>query len=555
MNAEFAEGITVRLRRFKSSKIAVARFIARRTVRGACLWGLVFGLYVYSSAIGFLDISPTTAGRERIVGALINNTGLKALFGEPHNVYAVGGFVDWRNLSIVALVGAIWGLMTATKIFRGEEDAGRWELFLTGQTTSWKATLQALLGLSTALLSMFLLTSIVVFGVGRRPEIGFTLTQSMMFGATMVSSVGIFLAIGAFASQLMPTRAAAGSLGAAILGVFFLLRAAADLTPTVHWLIYLTPFGWAELVRPLSGTDVHVVWLLPIAGLICVVSGAAIFLAGRRDLGESIVPDRTTARPHTLLLNFSVTAAIRFTQGIVISWLLAIVVFGIFFGSLAKSAGQAFSSSQLVKKLGADLVHQVQVTGAKVYIGFIFFLIMTLIMISVAAAMGKVRDEEAEGYLDNLLVRSTGRAVWLWGRVAIIATTTVLAGLAAAGAIWVSSASQHTGLAIHSLLLAGINAVAPAFLLLGIGVFVFSFFPRFTSAALYGFIIWSFLLQLVGSILNLNHWLLDSSALYHIALAPSVDPNWTPVCFYASIAILLTTIGVWRFCRRDLVVL
>ncbi len=33
------------------------------------------------------------------------------------------------------VLGAVWGLLTATRLLRGEEDAGRWELLLAGQTT------------------------------------------------------------------------------------------------------------------------------------------------------------------------------------------------------------------------------------------------------------------------------------------------------------------------------------------------------------------------------------------------------------------------------------
>ena len=40
------------------------------------------------------------------------------------------------------IVGAIWGLLLATRLLRGEEDAGRWELLLAGRTTRRPATVQ-----------------------------------------------------------------------------------------------------------------------------------------------------------------------------------------------------------------------------------------------------------------------------------------------------------------------------------------------------------------------------------------------------------------------------
>ena len=51
-------------------------------------------------------------------------------------------------LALLVIVGAIWGLLTATRLLRGEEDAGRWELLLTGRTTRGGRPLQALGGLA-----------------------------------------------------------------------------------------------------------------------------------------------------------------------------------------------------------------------------------------------------------------------------------------------------------------------------------------------------------------------------------------------------------------------
>jgi putative exporter of polyketide antibiotics len=52
--------------------------------------------------------------------------------------------------------------------------------------------------------------------------------------------------------------------------------------------------------------------------------------------------------------------------------------------------------------------------------------------------------------------------------------------------------------------------------------------------------------------MHLNHWLMDTSLLHHIALAPTVDPNWTINATYLVIGAALAAAGAWRFHRRDL---
>ena len=41
-----------------------------------------------------------------------------------------------------------FGLLTATRLMRREEDSGRWELLLAGQTTRRRAAVQAVAGLA-----------------------------------------------------------------------------------------------------------------------------------------------------------------------------------------------------------------------------------------------------------------------------------------------------------------------------------------------------------------------------------------------------------------------
>jgi ABC-2 type transport system permease protein len=104
----------------------------------------------------------------------------------------------------------------------------------------------------------------------------------------------------------------------------------------------------------------------------------------------------------------------------------------------------------------------------------------------------------------------------------------------------------------HTLLLAGFNMIAPTLLILGIGVFAMGVLPRLTGFITFGIIAWSFLIQMLTSGLNLNHWLLDSSIFSHVAFAPAVDPNWHTSWMLVVIGLILTAIGALVFNRRDL---
>jgi len=182
----------------------------------------------------------------------------------------------------------------------------------------------------------------------------------------------------------------------------------------------------------------------------------------------------------------------------------------------------------------------------------VFLLFMTVVMAYVASAMSNVREQEADGLLDNLLVRSVRRQTWLSGRVLIAAVTACAAGILAGLAFWAGAASQHSGLSLHDLVVAGVNAAAPALALLGITVLAFGFAPRWTPRVGYGLLAWAFLLEMLGSAVHINHWVMDTSLLHHVALAPVTDPDWSVVATYVLGGLVLAVVGGWRFSVRDL---
>ena len=133
-------------------------------------------------------------------------------------------------------------------------------------------------------------------------------------------------------------------------------------------------------------------------------------------------------------------------------------------------------------------------------------------------------------------------------------TTTVLLGsgfVAGVGA-WLGAASQHAGVGFTSVLDAGLNVVPPALCVLGIGVLMLGIWPRAASVATYGVLAWSFLVELVGGLINANHWLLDTSLFHQMAPAPAVAPNWTTGGVLVAVGATAAIAGGIAFRHRDL---
>jgi ABC-2 type transport system permease protein len=535
----------------RSAATVIARLTARKAVRSGVVWGYVFGALIASSAVSYTRIYQTQAARDALAAAYGTNKATSALFGPAPQLQTVAGFTAFKIGMTLMLLGAVWGLLTSTRLLRGEEDDGRWELLLAGQTTRRRAAAQALAGLGVGAGLLWTLTAILTVGVGLDPSVKIAAGPALYFALAMVAPAVMFLAIGALASQLAPTRRQAAAYAAAFLGLCYAVRMIADAGVGLHALIWASPLGWVEELRPFAAPQPLA--LLPIAAFTAALAAVAVRLAGVRDAGAGILADRARSAPRLGLLSGPGGLTIRLVRPTALGWWTAIALSALLFGLIARSAGSTISGSSaanVLAKLGAAG------TGTDAVLGVCFLALAVLIAFAAAGQVAAARSEEASGRLDHLLVSPVSRSRWLGGR--LLATALVLlAGGALAGVFgWLGATSQHSGTGLGTLLNAGLNLVPPAITIGGIGVLAFGAWPRRTSVVVYVVLGWSLLADIVGGFGGsgpVSRWLLDSSVFHQMASAPAVAPNWSANGVMMAVGAACALLGGFAFNRRDLV--
>jgi ABC-2 type transport system permease protein len=521
--------------------------VARRAARSGALWGLVFGLFIIVQTHSYTSTYKTQAARDQLARAYGSNTAMNALLGSERAVNTVAGFADWRFVGILSVLGSIWGLLTATRLMRGEEEAGRYDLLLAGQTTRRRAGGQALAGLGAGLLALFVLTALGVIVTGRSPSAGFSLGQCLYFSVTLVAAAAMFLAIGALASQLARTRRRAAAIAGVVFGMAYALRMVADTNQGLHWLLWLSPLGWVEESRPL--TDPDPVALLPVLVLLIAVTAATLHLAGSRDAGAASWPGRDSSKPHLALLGGSAGLAVRLMRPVALGWLFAVAAFAVLIGTTAESSAKDATGSQGISQAIGRLGGHGSLVADD--LGLTFLILALLIALISAGQVTAMRTEEADGYLENLLVRPVSRASWFAGRLGLSSLLVITAGLLAGFGAWAGAASQHSGVRFGSLVTAGLNIVPPGLFLLGLGALVLGAWPRRTSTVVYGYLAWSFLIEFAGGVVHTSHWLLDTSVFFHMVPAPATSPDWSSMAVITGLGILGAVLGGILLCRRD----
>jgi ABC-2 type transport system permease protein len=522
--------------------------VMRRAGRSGALWGLVFGFYVAAQTLAYTSAYKTQAARNQLVHAFGTNIGLNALIGPAHAINTVAGFASWRLVGTLSLLGGIWGLLTSTRLMRGDEEAGRYELLLAGQTTRRRASAQAVVGLGVGLALLFAFTAFGTILTGQASTVAFTVGQSLFFAVTLVSGASVFLAIGALTSQLANTRRRAASMAGVVFGVSYALRMVADSDPGLHWLVWLSPLGWIEEARPL--TDPHPLALLPVLVFVIAVITVTLRLAGTRDLGTATLPSRDASAPHMTLVGRPATLAIRLMRPVALGWLFAVAAFSVLIGTVAESSTKDLTGSKGVEALIGRLGGHGSLVAT--YLGLTFLILAFMIALVAAGQVTAIRAEEADGHLENLVVRPVSRRSWYLGRLGLSALLLLVAGLLGGVGAWVGAASQHSGLQIGSLLVAGLNVVPPSLMLLGLGALVLGAWPRRTSGIVYGYLVWSFLVEFIGGVIHTSHWLLDTSVFFHIVPAPATSPDWTSAAIVSGLGVVGAVVGTILLERRDL---
>jgi ABC-2 type transport system permease protein len=289
---------------------------------------------------------------------------------------------------------------------------------------------------------------------------------------------------------------------------------------------------------------------VPVILLVAVAAVAAVSAAGRRDVGAGLLSRSESAKANTRLLGGPAILVARLERWVAVVWIGGLAMLALIFGLVARSAAEANvgvkTIEQAVGRLGG---HQ---GGAAAWIGYEFLYIAALLAFAAAGQISTMRSEEADGYLDNLLARPVSRGTWLAGRLGFGAALVVVAGLATGVGGWLGVATRHSDIGFAAMLQAGLNVTAPALFVLGVGTLLYGLAPRLAVPILYSLVLWSFVIEIIGSSITTNHWLLDTAVLSDLGPVPAADLDWTAIAWLTGLGVIAAFAGLAAFDRRDL---
>ncbi|GIE78672.1 exporter of polyketide antibiotics [Actinoplanes philippinensis] len=521
---------------------AVSRLAIRQIRRGGLIVvALTSGMTAMVAAtFDTVMADPAAAGS---LAALAGNPAVRTLFGTPAGLDTSGGFTVWRVGTFTAVLLAAWTIMATTRITRGEEDTGRWDVLLAGRITLRGAVVRHL-------------TAVMLVPVAAAAAMTTVLTMSgTPAGGALVHGIGtgliglFFAAAAALAAQIFPARTPATGTAFTVLGVTLLARMVGDGITALQWLRWLSPFGLTELSGPYLHDRV-----VPLVVLLAATAATALTVpvaAARREVRGGLTAAHT-GRPARLGLlggveQFAVRRVLRPLAG----WALGIGAYFLLVGLTAVSVTEFLAANPAMAGQAAEagFAGLGSVTG---FTATLFALLAMPVGGFVTVRLGAFVAAETDRRLVLLTAQPISRARLLGAEIAATTAAAVTLVTVAGLATWTGVTAIGGELPLTAALQGVWNTLPVAALGLGVCVLATGWAPRLAGTVGALPAVGGFLLLVIAESVGAPSWVREISPYAHLAPVPLTGADWTATAVMLAVAAVLTGAGIAGFRLRDL---
>ncbi|MEU4689861.1 hypothetical protein [Actinoplanes sp. NPDC023714] len=521
---------------------AVTRLAIRQVRRGGLIVaGLSAGMTALVTATyGQVMADPAAADGLRALSA---NPAIRTLFGAPIGLDTAGGFTVWRVGTVITVLLGVWSILAVTRITRGEEDAGRWDVLLSGRPTVTATLIVHVAAVMAVAAATAIAVTAVLLAAGTAPA------GALLHGAGTGLLGMFFAAVAALSAQIFAGRPPATGAAVAVLGAGLLARMIGDGVTGLAWLHGLTPFG----LLALSGPYVHdrVLPLVLLAAATVLIGALALVAARHRDVRGGLVPAAAGRRPRTLLLASVETFAVRRALRPLAGWMIGVGAYYLLIGLTAVSVTGFLRDNPALAGEAAEagFASLGSVAG---FAATLFAILALPVGAFTAVRMGAFVAAEADRRLTLLASRPVSRSRLIGAEIVATGAAATVLVVGAGLATWIGVAVMGGDLTAGAAVRGAGNVLPIVLLSLGAAVFAAGRLPRWTGLAGCLPSIGGFLLLVVAESVAAPSWVRDISPFAHLAPVPLTGPDMAASAVMLAAAAALVVAGIGGYRRRDL---
>lgn len=530
-------------------------------------WGAGMGLLMLAVISAVPSLLTTAEAR----AALLSLGTSFAWMAEPIKLDTPGGYATWKYGPTV-LVMALWPIVAAARMMRGDEERGLLDSLLAVPLSRRRVALQELAAQWTALLTMGLLVGLLTYVGSLSVSADFGLDDSLLFGLNLSLACGVFGSLAMLLAQFVQEQRTASGIAGGLLLVSIMLDMVHRVVPGTEWLSRLSPVYYYNLSKPLVpsyGTDLLA--LVVLAAVCVLLSAAAIWLFVRRDIGRTVtlphwlrVPERAVPPQRALALplnDWSLRSVYLRSLATIATttawWTLAIAGFAAFMIFVAQQTIQQLQELMSGSSLLQDVITNVgggsQANFSAALLSFFYVFLPVLLMAFAVTQAGRWAGDEEDGLHELVLAAPQSRLSVIVARFGALTTATLVIGLLTLAASAAAAAASGLTLDGSKLAAASLSMIPLGLLTAALGYLFSGWLRAAIDTGLLSFllVIW-FAITFIGPELGWSEEVLRLSALYYYG-QPLVNGwqvgNIVGVLVVAAVALVLACA---RYIRKDI---
>ena len=525
-------------------------------------WGVGMGLVVVSPMASVGTLLTTPQAREQLVSLAATFTWNADLVA----VDTIGGYATFK-IGIFIFLIAVWPLLAASRMLRGEEDRGSLDVLLSLPRNRVRLALEKLAAIWTALLAMGLLIGLLAFVGGAKFGGDFGLGDALLFGLNLALLCALIGGLALLISQFTQEGGPAAGWTAGLLLIFIVLDMVHRVIPDAGWISHLSPVYYYSLSKPLvpsyGANAGAMVFLLAMALL---VSGAGVWLFARRDVGGTVSLPRWLPRPVQRtskalpIGDWSLRSVYARSIGTIamptLWWTLGIAGFAGWMVVVVQQMEARLSSLLSSSPTVITLVKNIGGGDAGLNAGFLSAMFVLLPLFLMAFAVTQVNGwsaDEQDGRLELVLATPQPRLSVLLGRFAALGSATIVIAVITLLASAMAAAATGLKLDPGNLAAATLGMIPLGLLVAAIGYLASGWLRTAADTGLLSFLllIW-FFISFIGPELKWPDQTLRLSVFYYYGTPLLHGLQRSSVLGLVAVVVLALGLGALRFVHKDI---
>jgi ABC-2 type transport system permease protein len=504
--------------------------------RGTLAWMVALIASMVGTSLAVAGLYTTPEKIHSYAEAVTAGDALVAINGRVEGIDSLGGVIQDEFGFLAAFLLPLLGISLVAQVTRREEEAGRLEAVLGGRVARHVPVLAGLV-VASATIGV----TAIAFSVGLIAS-GVPATRSVLYAGSLGALAFAFAGLAALLAQLTLHSRDVYTWSLLLLAIAYLLRGVGDARRT--WVTWLSPLGWAEKAAPFGAMRWWTLLIpLTVGGLLATL---AVLVAGRRDLGSSLVREGAGPARATRWLRSPIGLATTIHRPAILGWLAGALLLAGMMGALAQQFLDAVAGNPA-------MAQAIGLSGAHPEDGFVAVTQLYLAIIAMGyavQAVGNLHSEETAGRLEPRLSGTLSRMRWLGAHGLVIVAGLVVI-VVVSSVVLASATAWSMGTTMHlARVVAAGAAYLPAELLVGgLALALFGLRPGAFLASWAAFAFVAFL-AFLGPGLKLAALVLDLSPTTHIGNPPLGTVNALPLVVLGAITVALAVAATVGFRRR-----